>query len=79
MLSCCGKRAVLGLQAAARLPQQVPAMTEGDEAARRGRKRERQSSEVVVDARWALKQKLAALTQDIELLTQEVTSADDTD
>lgn len=43
-----------------------------DEANRRGRKRERPSSEVVVDTRWALKQKLAAVSQDIELLTQEV-------
>lgn len=45
---------------------------EGEDAARRGRKRERPSTDVVVDSRWTLKQKLAALTQDIELLTQEV-------
>lgn len=51
--------------------QQQIQMLEGEEA-RRGRKRERSSSEVVVDGRWLLKQKLAALTQDIELLTQEV-------
>ena len=60
------------LQALAKLPQHVQTTTEGDESARRARKRERSNSEVVVDPRWSLKQKLAALTQDIELLTQEV-------
>ena len=60
------------LQALAKLPQHIQITTEGNESARGGRKRERQSSEGILDARWSLKQKLAALTQDIELLTQEV-------
>lgn len=51
------------------------ALPSGDlETARRTRKRDRPTNEVVVDPRWTLKQKLAVLTQDIELLTQEVQS-----
>lgn len=46
--------------------------SEGDIAMRNNRKRERPASEAVVDTRWALKRKLAVLSQDIELLTEEV-------
>ena len=45
---------------------------DGEGAARKGRKRERPAGEAVDDSRWTLKRKLAALSQDIETLTQEV-------
>ncbi len=67
-----GKQLVSPMQAVAKLPQTAHTAADGEEAARRGRKRERSGSEVIVEPRWSLKQKLAGLTQDIELLTQEV-------
>jgi len=45
---------------------------ESEGVARRSRKRERPAGESVDDSRWAIKRRLAALSHDVEVLTQHV-------